>query len=489
MDKLNLNEFYVLNPCYFIRGDKNRAIVINKNNSSSPILMHPVFGSLLMFFSGVSTLKEIILSISKHFSITKQEVLSILSPLIENHKEIKIRYDGEIFIFPPNLIVVNSKRIKRNDLNQEQIEQLEYPYDFSSLRLAIPNTLLFVLNTTCVTDCIYCYADKKTEYKPLSLKRIYQIIDEAKEIGITEFDLSGGEVLLHSNWESILGKLLINGFNPLISTKAPISKEICKKLCFLGVKHIQISLDTINQCALQKTLNVNSNYIDLMLSGLDSLNRHGIEITIKPTLTKLTCTTKNIDDLLSGLKKFNNIRELIITVMGYSHYQSTDQFHAIRPKIKQVKEVADYIETLKHNFPIRMDNMAILESGHTNYSKFKNRSFCTANTEGIVVLPDGKVTICEELYWNEDFLIGDLTKETIIETWNSKKAKSLWKLSQDIIPENSSCKQCQEFIDCRQGLGVCWKDVISAYGKRNMFFPDPRCPIAPDPIFKNYYFD
>ena len=27
------------------------------------------------------------------------------------------------------------------------------------------------------------------------------------------------------------------------------------------------------------------------------------------------------------------------------------------------------------------------------------------------ILPDGKVTICEELYWNEHFIIGDVTKQ------------------------------------------------------------------------------
>lgn len=44
-------------------------------------------------------------------------------------------------------------------------------------------------------------------------------------------------------------------------------------------------------------------------------------------------------------------------------------------------------------------------------------------------MPDGKVTICEELYWHPHFIIGDLKKQTLKEIWNSQKAKDIFILN------------------------------------------------------------
>ena len=45
------------------------------------------------------------------------------------------------------------------------------------------------------------------------------------------------------------------------------------------------------------------------------------------------------------------------------------------------------------------------------------------------VLPDGKVSACEQLYWHPQFIIGDLKKQSIEEIWNSPKAWELYNLS------------------------------------------------------------
>lgn len=117
---------------------------------------------------------------------------------------------------------------------------------------------------------------------------------------------------------------------------------------------------------------------------------------------------------------------------------------------------------------------------YKNQAEFNGRNLCTGNVTGLIVLPDGKVTICEELYWNENFIIGDLTKNSIEEIWNSPKAKALFNLSRGELPNNSFCNECPDFEKCRHRLGVCWKEVIACYGKENWGYPDPRCPLAPE---------
>ncbi|MDR1112592.1 MAG: SPASM domain-containing protein [Bacteroidales bacterium] len=120
------------------------------------------------------------------------------------------------------------------------------------------------------------------------------------------------------------------------------------------------------------------------------------------------------------------------------------------------------------------------------YFKTVNATVCTGNVNSFFVLPDGKVTICEQMYWHPFFILGDLSKQSIMEMWNSEKALALWNFSQDEVREKSPCKHCEEFEECRRGLGNCWRMAISAYGNENYDFPMPDCPKAP-PITKKFY--
>lgn len=98
----------------------------------------------------------------------------------------------------------------------------------------------------------------------------------------------------------------------------------------------------------------------------------------------------------------------------------------------------------------------------------------------IIVLPDGKVTVCDQLYWNEKFIIGDLAKSSIEEVWNSDRVREILDQKQSLVKEASACKQCDIFDSCFAYR--CWVDVIKAYGDDNMDYPDPRCIKAPPMI-------
>ena len=104
---------------------------------------------------------------------------------------------------------------------------------------------------------------------------------------------------------------------------------------------------------------------------------------------------------------------------------------------------------------------------------------CTGNQRTFIILPDGKVTICEELYWHPAFIIGDVHDNTIEEIWTGEKAVGLFNIAQDMISEGSPCKTCGSFTACRRPRGVCWKMILKGYGMEHWDYPDPRCPMAP----------
>lgn len=98
----------------------------------------------------------------------------------------------------------------------------------------------------------------------------------------------------------------------------------------------------------------------------------------------------------------------------------------------------------------------------------------------IVILPNGEVTICEQLYWNKNFLIGNVCESSIKEIWNSAKAIGLWKREQTSINPHSPCRNCSDFSACFQASNRCYANIMKAYGITNFDYPDPRCIQAPN---------
>jgi radical SAM protein with 4Fe4S-binding SPASM domain len=82
-------------------------------------------------------------------------------------------------------------------------------------------------------------------------------------------------------------------------------------------------------------------------------------------------------------------------------------------------------------------------------------SLCSANSLHMFILPDGKVTICEQLYWNKNFLIGDLAKMSISEVWNSPRALYLAHRQRNDYSSDSYCHKCKIFDTCKANLNDC----------------------------------
>lgn len=201
--------------------------------------------------------------ISDFFSISEETVLKTINPFFENPKEICIEYDDRKFVFPSNMLIENKNESIRQDIDCD-LYVINPPYDFERIRFSKPVAIVFIINVVCATDCIYCYANRNEEYKPLSTEKILAIIDEAHEVGISDFDISGGEFFLQKDWDIILKKLHGYGFITHLSTKAPLSKKMIDKFVETGFRELQISVDSFNPELQVKNLKVANSYVSLL---------------------------------------------------------------------------------------------------------------------------------------------------------------------------------------------------------------------------------
>lgn len=286
---------YILNRDYQLCNDSNRAMLVSNQGAEKNInlFIHPAHAIMLSLFNGNKTLNEVIDTISDIFSISRMDAIEFVCPFIENKTELPVKYDGEIFYFPEHILEEATLNEFRSELNPDNF-LIAPPYDFKTPRANFPRRMLFVVNLTCATDCFYCYANKGYKCKYLSTERICSIIDDAKSIGVVSFELSGGEILLHPDWEIIVQKLVDCGYNPYISTKVPVKENVVKRLKDIGINDIQISIDTLNEQLLMETLNVRNAYAENIKSTIETFDKYGFNIVLKSTLTRKTCNCENV---------------------------------------------------------------------------------------------------------------------------------------------------------------------------------------------------
>jgi radical SAM protein with 4Fe4S-binding SPASM domain len=465
-----------LSSDYVLRRDVDRFILYPKYDFESAEgefvrILHPLDALILALFDGKRD---------------KDQVAKIWSHLakLDNVAESK-KYIHNFLSMP----------VKRNiairDLLTEQrsikvaVDPKEYYIPFNNvnvhdLRCRIPIRLMYMPTIQCATDCIYCYADKKhinTE-RDLSLKRIKEILIESRELGIYSIQFSGGEPFLREGIFAILRMIKYLGMKCSLPTKYPLSKpEIRVLFELMEAVNLQISIDAADERVIDQMANT-IGYAKKILETLSDLSNSGIEIRTNTVVTPYN--SNQIAKLIKLLANLNNVYRINLTTYSRSLYKERGDLFLDNKKIEYIKM---YINDIKAKYDNIEFNLSGAFANRTDEitrdnQPFYERPLCTAGLWGFAILPDGKVTVCEELYWNPKYIIGDLKRQNVLGMWSSEKAKNVRSKIRSEY-KGSPCNDCPDFEECINGLGRCIRDVIKAYGQENDYYPDPKCPRAP----------
>lgn len=505
-ENINCGDIYMINPKYTIRSDKKRALITNAKGVSSVSIrdnsistgfawiLHPLLAVMLSYFDGTTNLKKTLKAVAEDFHLEESEVMELVEEIL-NMKDkgvITFKRWSMNFSVPKNFLIKKREEDESHHFDVKSYVVDKKDWDLVSKRLYIPNSIALMTNNNCYTDCIYCYANK--DYIPkkhLSLDRIKKIIQEASDIGVTDLTINGGDFFLYKYWKEVLEEILKFKYSPYLSTKFPISKEEVDFLKKMKLNHLQISFDSDDPQQLQQILNVKPGYHEKMLNTFRLLEEAGINVDVKAVISKYNCEIDDARRLIERIKQYKNIRFLSFAPGEASLYK---KFEDYRADLNKLKDMENYVNsfggritpTLEVNFQGYSTDAAFKDSVDVKKKRFKERATCSGNFTALFILPDGQVGICEQLYWHPNFIIGDLNEQSIMEVWNSDKAKKLFEFPKSNFPETSPCNNCESFDFCRYVKGVCWKNIFFAYGMEKIYNPDPDCPYAPKPT--NIYY-
>lgn len=467
----------LLSPEVKLRPDGGRAILFTVNPGDSRdtafCFLFPQQAVILSLFDGKRDLAAVSEAVAYMFDLdiqaASQQVDALLAVQVNNEQTIgSLLMDAsaiepeQVRVYDPKTFIIPAQKI-----------------DMENTRCRSPYTMLVLPTMRCVTNCKYCYADRESFHgkQEFDLTMYRRLLKEAGDCGIETIEISGGDFFCREDAFDIIESTLSAGMYLNIPTKYPLSRSQVQRLAATGLSTIQISIDSLDPEIIDRLMGV-AGYGGKILQTLNFLGEAGIKVRTNTVLTPVN--VREAISLARYLAEKPYVFMSNFTCYGRSLYRHDDSLFCSPEDVAIFEEEFSQLQEQypgKVTFSGGNDNPYAGEEA-VRAKKFWERAYCTANRRGIVVLPDGKVTICEELYGHEHFIIGDLTEQTLLEVWNSPKALKLAYPDQAEVTDGP-CGDCPDFRRCHEGLGRCFREALKAYGYDRHYAPDPRCPRAP----------
>lgn len=475
-----------------LRHDDNRVFILGGRNGRSDngidvdknweSIIHPAYAMMLSFFSQPIELEDAILKISDFFEMKPDEIRKFLLHIITADECWHTKIGDFTSGFPKKLLVTEFENVglyNKYSPAQFRFKELD---DKDRRMTKAPLSIVWMPNNNCHTSCEYCYADRTNHPIMSDISKITSFIEDAYNSGVVEFLLTGGDFFENQHWRQILDIVKSFGYNiDMISTKKPLTKDEIIDFKKYGIR-LQISFDSNCEDTAKKLLHVKDGYVGHMREFIKSVDDLNMDFQIATVLTNINDSIDNLEKIHDFVNSLKGLRLWEIRIAFRSLYSKVD-FDSIKCSRYQIKKVSEWIK-LKRNVSHTKILWSPDDDDKYNKSVGGSKNFagpvCSANMTNMVVLPDGDVTICEQLYWNPEFIIGNVYSQSINEIWKSDRAIQLHKWSKNNINKKSPCSICKDFDECFENGNRCFANIIKAYGKEHSDYPDPRCVLAPE---------
>jgi len=300
------------------------------------------------------------------------------------------------------------------------------------------------INTNCNYNCPYCYVDTKIK-DVLDTKEWIKVINEAKQLRVTDIELLGGEPFLYKDFYYLLTYIAKQKMDITIYTNGSlINKRWLENLSYLPIKRLIIKYDYNNSTYKKHT------------RTKISLNK------IKDVIKQ--CAEKNLTVMtLTTLTKYNvnNAKDIIESSLKLGAYPLFERFLPIK-NVKINKELQ--VRKEDYNKAIRLIKKSYSNVQNIIHTKsYIQGNFCLCFSNLISILPDGSCLPCQ--FWPISLRLGNIKDSSLRNIWNVyKKKRKEW----NKLPKE--CYSCKYKKICNGG---CKTHSYLIFGNLNK--KDPFC--------------
>lgn len=445
------NKIPLITPVKLIKTNKG-AYILKKSGKIQTLT--PTQALVLSLCNGTLTILEIAELISKIYKEEIEKVKKDIENFLELQRDIMIylshKLSSPLLIYEP----------KDFAFIPDYSDHIIRPKGLAKIGIAV--------NESCLCNCNYCYAAAPPSYKVSSsyidFPIVKKFLKEAKELGANELVVGGGSVELYPHLielvEYACEKLSFISVEISIKPVFPVKKEIFQNLRKRGLKHIQISLDSVSPLKLEKIVGV-KNIFESMIITIYNAIEAGLDVAIRPTLTN-----ENIDEI-EEMAEFlwkigvKYLRLVQVAPTGRGKFEFT-------PQKEKLENLEKNIFELKKNFPT-------LEIG-VNVYKVGKVAACEGGRLSCFLYPSGELSLCDFVFpfmKKYNLIFGNIKEKSLEEIWNS----SIMDKYRSLRYNDEICEKCDVKQIC---LGGC--RMLSYVVFKNPNLPDPLC----DKVYEHY---
>ncbi len=302
----------------------------------------------------------------------------------------------------------------------------------------------------CNLTCKYCYnqINRRDYLKHFKITAVQsrRIVEEVNECSFVHpfYDLSGGELMLVSDWYESLKVFLSTGREVLINTNGTlINEEVVNLLVTLDRDHpnqlfLSVSLDSHDpEINLKSRSGVASNNV---FTAMNLLHKYGLHFRVAITLTTINRPT--IVETVRFIVK-NYTREFIIGALRPVFPMTSENLLLLVP-LSDVQNTK--VEILK-----LQEELGPFTMYHTLDSS--GQAFCMAGLDRLNIEPNGDVTACYTLQ-GADNVVGNIFKEPLCEIVKRLRIANFSRDIRYLLCEHQSKYWGEVPINLKLGLSI-----------------------------------
>ncbi len=271
----------------------------------------------------------------------------------------------------------------------------------------------------------------------MSKNTMETILNQLAQGGVKNVVFTGGGEPLSNLDVTLFGMELCNRLNlrfGLYTNGVYLSNSVIKRILSYSPEFIRVSIYGTEEETFHNYTNASNYSFKVVIENVKNLLKEtykfGTETAISlsflmhPILFPKVQSVWKLVDLfrINELKEFKSIRFTPAVNYDTKEQHPKPFFDGIVNEIKKIKE--KYL----------LDNLMIYNHRLEDIYELKKYKDCLGNGLYAEVGPNGELYFCCERVGNADYIIGDLTKESILEVWTSERRKQLF--------FSISCKTC-----------------------------------------------
>lgn len=341
-------------------------------------------------------------------------------------------------------------------------------------RQAAPSAITWLVTLGCNRKCPYCFYNV-THHPAISpdspsdatfpLADVLRMVVEMAEVGASDLYLTGGEPLLRKDILEVIAAASRLKIRVRVVTKYPVNEQFARELAAAGLYAATISLDDARP-HVAAALAGAPDYLQEAKVAIQAFLSVGIPLKVNAVVSRVN--QDRLCELAETLVDWG-VQELAFSPYVTPNFARPNVLALAPPGSSFLDEVEKVKAAYGNEIHIETGGSTLPEAGAERACG--RHVDCDVGTDALDVLPDGHVTRCRYLPHQRELIVGDLTKQTIMDVWNGPALAGFASPGRAQY-EPTECAGCGGFEACNS-RGRCYFTALSGHGR--LYAPDVFC--------------